>query len=46
MKYISWNKGKYWEKCGYPVEEVWDYEIKKIGIDNVLKGIFNKHRLI
>ena len=42
----DYAKRKYLEKCGYPVEEVWDYEIKKLGIDNVLKGIFNKYRLI
>jgi very-short-patch-repair endonuclease len=39
------SKKKYLEKCGYHVEEVWDYEIKKYGINAVLSNLSRKYHL-
>jgi very-short-patch-repair endonuclease len=42
----DYSKRKYLEKCGYKVEEIWDYEIKRQGIQTVLKNVFQKHGLL
>src|SRR3989344_29556 len=41
----DFSKKKYLEKCGYKVEEVWDYEIKKDGAFLPLQNILKKHNL-
>ena len=40
------SKKKYLEKCGYQVEEIWDYEIKKYGPTPLLNKIFLKYNII
>lgn len=42
----DYSKKKYLEKCGYRVEEIWDYEIKQQGIQTVLKRVFQKYDLV
>ncbi|TSA46441.1 DUF559 domain-containing protein [bacterium] len=42
----DYSKKKYLEKCGYKVEEIWDYEIKQQGVQVVLKNVFQKHGLL
>ncbi|MBI2033876.1 MAG: DUF559 domain-containing protein [Candidatus Liptonbacteria bacterium] len=42
----DYSKKRYLEKCGYEVEELWDYEIKKIGIQPLLEGVLEKYHLI
>ncbi len=34
------------EKCGYKIEELWDYEIKRNDINFLLHNIFQKYNLI
>ena len=41
----DYAKKKYLERCGYKVEELWDYEIKQKGINQALNEIFAKHQL-
>jgi very-short-patch-repair endonuclease len=40
------SKKQYLLKCGYPVEEIWDYEIKQQGVDVVLRRVLEKYSLI
>ncbi len=40
------SKKKYLNKCGYKVEEIWDYEIKQKGVDYILQKVLNRHNLI
>lgn len=42
----DFSKKKYLEKCGYKVEELWDYEIKRNDINLLLQNIFQKYNLI
>ncbi len=42
----DFSKKRYLEKCGYKVEELWDYEIKKHGAIPLLKKVLGKHNLI
>jgi len=42
----DFSKKKYLEKCGYEVEELWDYEIKEHGPISLLKKVLGKHGLI
>lgn len=46
VKKKDFSKKKYLEKCGYVIEELWDYEIKKQNIDLLLSKIFQKHNLL
>lgn len=39
----DFSKKKYLEKCGYKVEEFWDYEIKQRGVDVLLQDLFKKY---
>ena len=41
----DYSKRKYLEKCGYRVEEFWDDEIKKKGIDSLLGELMQKYAL-
>jgi very-short-patch-repair endonuclease len=41
----DFSKKKYLIKCGYKVEEIWDDEIKKVGIVPVLQSVLNKYNL-
>jgi very-short-patch-repair endonuclease len=40
------SKKQYLIKCGYNVEEIWDYEIKQNGVDSVLHNVLEKYSLI
>ncbi|MFA6135968.1 MAG: DUF559 domain-containing protein [Candidatus Paceibacterota bacterium] len=40
------SKKKYLEKCGYRVEEIWDYEIKNNGLDKTIDRVIRKYSLI
>lgn len=42
----DYSKKKYLERCGYHVEEIWDYEIKQKGIDFLLGKLAQKYTLI
>src|SRR3989344_5929298 len=41
----DFSKKKYLLKCGYKVEEVWDDEIKKVGVAPILQLVLNKYNL-
>lgn len=41
----DYAKKKYLEKCGYKVEELWDYEIKQKGVNQALEEIFTRHQI-
>ena len=40
------SKKTYLEKCGYEVEELWDFEIQRHGVDSALQKIFSKYNMI
>lgn len=42
----DFSKKKYLIKCGYKVEEIWDYEIKQRGIEPVLQEFFKKYNIV
>jgi very-short-patch-repair endonuclease len=42
----DYSKKQYLMKCGYSVEEIWDYEIKQNGVDSVLRKVLEKYDLI
>lgn len=46
IKQKDYSKKRYLEKCGYKVEEIWDYQIKKENLHFFLEQIFKKHQLI
>ena len=46
IKQKDFSKKKYLEKCGYVVEEIWDFQIKKLGVENVFKEIFNRYNIV
>ena len=41
----DFSKKKYLIRCGYKVEEIWDNEIKKLGVVPVLRSVLDKHNL-
>ncbi len=45
IKTKDYSKKRYLEKCGYQVEELWDYQIKNNNPDLLLKNIFRKYNL-
>ncbi len=45
VKQKDFSKKKYLEKCGYRVQEIWDYEIKEKGISNVLTNVLSTHNI-
>jgi len=42
----DYSKKRYLEKCGYKVEELWDDEIKKYGVNFLLAEILKKYNLV
>lgn len=40
------SKKRYLIKCGYKVEEIWDYEIKQKGAGPILQEVFKKYNII
>lgn len=42
----DFSKKRYLIKCGYKVEEIWDYEIKQSGIEPILQKVFKKYNII
>ncbi len=42
----DFSKKRYLIKCGYKVEEIWDYEIKKKGAGPILQEVFKKYNII
>lgn len=42
----DFSKKKYLIKCGYKVEEIWDYEIKQKGVESALQEVFKKYNII
>lgn len=41
----DFSKKKYLLKCGYQVEEIWDDQIKKVGISELLRPILYRHNI-
>jgi len=42
----DFSKKKYLIKCGYKVEEIWDYEIKEKGVGPILQEVLNRYNII
>ncbi len=42
----DYSKKRYLEKCGYSVEEIWDNEIKKEGVQPILQKVLRKYSLV
>lgn len=42
----DFSKKKYLLKCGYKVEEIWDYEIKQEGVEPILQKVFKKYNIV
>ncbi len=46
IKKKDFSKKKYLEKCGYRVEELWDYQIKSLGVVSAIGNVLNKYNLV
>lgn len=42
----DFSKKRYLEKCGYRVEEIWDDEIRAVGIQQSLEKVLSKYDLV